>query len=551
MTTIKRRQWMLFIGLLWALLAAPVLGQAKPADGEWKTIEDRWYEMSISDARAGYMHVEVFEDGERYRTDSETKMKVGRGGIVIEITMTSSFTETHDGTPLRLSSVQDMSLQVIEQEWIFKDGRVLERTSQAGREKIREQPWPEGGWLTPVAVDRFIAEQIEAGQREIKYAMLSPDQGLKPVQVTMTYVGDSLFPINDDQVIPVTEWKTLTSVLPVEAREMYDNEHHSVYSEVNAQFGKIVTTLSTREAALGLEPAEVAAAGGNAAAGNQGQGMPAAGAPVAPAAPAREEVPELMLESFVKVDQPIRNPHKSTTAMLRLKAKKGSLPELPSAGAQRAMIDGETGEVLLAIDINDNLPASGEDAANEEYLEATTMVDAADELIAKLAERAVRGRGDDDFAKAEALRTFVHRHISRKGLATAFASASETARTRTGDCSEHGVLLAAMLRAEGIPSRVAVGLVYADSFAGAEHIFGWHMWTQALIDGAWVDFDATLPARYSAAHVLTGVSSLAEGLGAGDMSNLFLLMGNLQIEVIEVGFDAKVRADGEPEPPRR
>jgi hypothetical protein len=545
--TFDRRALLLLAALLSAILAAPAIAQDKAAEGEWKSIESRWYEMSISDAKAGYMHVEVFDDGERYRTDSESKMKVGRGGIIIEITMTSSFTETHDGAPLRQSSIQDMSLQVIEQEWIFKDGRVLERSRQGGREKVKEQPWPEGGWLTPMAVDRYIAEQIEAGKREISYAMLSPDQGLKPVQVTMSYVGDSLHAINENQVIPITEWKSKNSVLPVEAREKYDQEHKSVYSELETQFGTIVTSLSTREAALGLEPAKVAAAAGNAEAGNRGDVMPG----VEAAAPARDAVPELMLDTFVAVDRPIRKPHQTTTAMLRLKSKKGELPELPSAGAQRAMVDSETGEVLLAIDINDNLPASGEDAANEEYLEATTMVDAADELVMKLAERAVRTKGDDPMAKAEALRAFVHRHISRKGLATAFASASETARTRTGDCSEHGVLLAAMLRAEGIPSRVAVGLVYAESFAGAENIFGWHMWTQGLIDGTWVDFDATLPVRYSAAHVLTGVSSLADGMGSGDMSNLFLLIGNLEIDVVEVGFDAGERKDDAVPPPGR
>ena len=47
----------------------------------------------------------------------------------------------------------------------------------------------------------------------------------------------------------------------------------------------------------------------------------------------------------------------------------------------------------------------------------------------------------------EALRDLVHTHISGKHLSTAYASASETARTGSGDCTEHAVLLAAVLGA--------------------------------------------------------------------------------------------------------
>jgi transglutaminase-like putative cysteine protease len=141
--------------------------------------------------------------------------------------------------------------------------------------------------------------------------------------------------------------------------------------------------------------------------------------------------------------------------------------------------------------------------------------------------------------RADALRKLTNKQISHKGMETAFASASETAKNRTGDCSEHGVLLCALLRADGIPARVASGLVYVDGFAGKRGIFGWHMWTQALIDGKWVDLDATLPIRYHAAHVLTGTSSLSDGAGMTDLLSIIQLIGNLDIDVLEVQYDEK------------
>merc|ERR1719261_959477 len=101
---------------------------------------------------------------------------------------------------------------------------------------------------------------------------------------------------------------------------------------------------------------------------------------------------------------------------------------------------------------------------------------------------------------AYSLRDLVHSHIQDKHLSTAYASASETARTGSGDCTEHAVLLAALLKARGIPSRVCHGLVYVEQGGSAINgqaeydadgnlverggattsgQFGWHMWSQA------------------------------------------------------------------------
>ena len=186
--------------------------------------------------------------------------------------------------------------------------------------------------------------------------------------------------------------------------------------------------------------------------------------------------------------------------------------------------------------MRDPSAATTAEREDEALLASTPMVDAADPLIVDLAARtAARVRNGGLSARAEALRRAVHRHITRKDMASAFASASETARTQSGDCSEHAVLLCALLRAEKIPARVASGLVYADSFAGERNVFAWHMWTQALIDGRWIDLDATMAApAFSAAHILTGTTDLARGALSDELTNMITLMGNLDIEVIEV-----------------
>jgi transglutaminase-like putative cysteine protease len=179
--------------------------------------------------------------------------------------------------------------------------------------------------------------------------------------------------------------------------------------------------------------------------------------------------------------------------------------------------------------------ATKEDLENPEYLDASGMVDSNDQKIHELVTKAIKDAGDSPAEKAEAMRAFVHTWISLKNYGTAFASASETARNRTGDCSEHGVLLAAMLRSNGIPSRLATGLVYFQlEEEKGTGVYGWHMWTQAIIDKHWVDLDATLPVPFTVGHVLADTSSLADGTGVSDQWNSLALLGNLKIDVIEV-----------------
>lgn len=97
-------------------------------------------------------------------------------------------------------------------------------------------------------------------------------------------------------------------------------------------------------------------------------------------------------------------------------------------------------------------------------------------------------------ARARLLRRATKAHIRTFNLKSGHASASEAARNQEGDCSEHAALLAALLRADGVASRVCSGLVYTErgTEGDTEGRFAWHAWTQALVGHAWVDLDATL-----------------------------------------------------------
>ena len=147
------------------------------------------------------------------------------------------------------------------------------------------------------------------------------------------------------------------------------------------------------------------------------------------------------------------------------------------------------------------------------------------------------GAADAPPVQAQAIVRFVSNYISDKSLDVGFASASEVCRTREGDCSEHAILVAALLRANKIPSRVVSGIVYVPEFLGKESVFGYHMWTQGLIENQhgvneWIDLDAAYP--MNALHIALETSSLSDDDSINSMVAVARVLGNLSIHVESV-----------------
>src|SRR4029079_8598234 len=149
----------------------------------------------------------------------------------------------------------------------------------------------------------------------------------------------------------------------------------------------------------------------------------------------------------------------------------------------------------------------------------------APEIVA-LAKKAV-GDSTAPRARMQKLEEFVRAYIRTKDLSVGYASALEVARRPEGDCTEHAELLAALGRALGIPTRVVDGLAYVDSYAGRQHVFVPHAWTQAYVDGHWQSFDAAL-AGFDAGHVV--LSS-----GGGDpwrFFSAFNTLGRIRVDAV-------------------
>ncbi|MHC4201517.1 MAG: transglutaminase-like domain-containing protein, partial [Planctomycetota bacterium] len=240
---------------------------------------------------------------------------------------------------------------------------------------------------------------------------------------------------------------------------------------------------------------------------------------------------------MVRVKTRLARPREVRTALYRLRLKEGKASDLNLDGpGQKVERTADDGSVLLRVksvrpDPEHVVPHPIRDPDMKKYLDPSTFVQSDDAEIVRVA-REVASEVRSSYAAAKRLEQWVFRNVKEKNLDRAFASAKEVMQDRAGDCTEHAVLLAALLRAAGIPSRGASGILYFE-LPGAGPAFVYHMWTEGYV-GDWVPLDATLAGSFvDATHIRLAESDLAAMSPAAGMLEIVQVFGRLNIEIVE------------------
>jgi hypothetical protein len=496
-------------------LLVTLSGFASRAGADWTVSMDRWFELTLDGKQCGSMHAFEERDGDRVRSTRLTQMRLARGETSVGISIDSVFLETDRGEPIECTLRQSLGGAPSETKATFqRDGKSwrIVITDSAG---TREKSVADDGWLTPAAVERFVLERMKAGAREIKYRALEVESGLEISGYEMKRLGTGQAATDHDgtpRLVTVHLWTTVNSLQKLESTERYAQDGVLVESVTKLGFGEMKSRLTSKEKAIEA---------------SQKTGV------------------EVMVRSFTPAKRRLFGVMELMSLKLKVTTNSGEISDFPSAGAQRVTRVGPN-ELRVEVRADRGSPASAEDATNPAYRGRSQLIDGGAPVVREILDAALpKGQTFPPRERAEQLRRATERALPNKNLASAFASASEAAKSRGGDCSEHAVLLAALLREADIPSRVAAGLVYADRFAGERNVWAWHVWTQALLpvvegDGfEWVDFDATLPVRFHAAHLCVAVGGLEGGAVDPMWSSTLSLVGNLSILDIrdDVGGD--------------
>jgi hypothetical protein len=496
---------------------APVLD---PPQG---TFFDQYYSIYVGESKCGWAHTDMVRTGDRIITRQATVLRLARQESRMEMVNDVQLTESVDGHPLAFSAKTAVTgMGATTYQGSIQDGKATMTITQ-GNQSVRHQfDMPGDVAMVWGAYRKAITEGLQPGTH---YDLASFDPSLGPGQflrsavtldgpVTKTFDGKQYTGLRD-----ITRTK---SPIAMTATSLLDERGFPVISEIPLGMLTIVLVAVDQKEALENIHAK-----------------------------------ELFLQSFVALDKPLELP-KAGPIYLKiqlLSQPQGSI-DLPETAIQR-IVQRDAQQIVLELSCGfsappaatmpaatTSAPATTRSADTEKYLADSSYLNLSDPLLRKLVADAIKPE-ETPLAKAKTLCRLVYSHITEKDLSVPFASAAEAARSQQGDCTEHAVMLTALGRIAGLPTRAVIGLVYIPD-APTHGAYGYHMWAQFLIDGRWVDFDATRPNIHTAGdHIALAISDLTDEGFISQVFSVVHMMGQLKIEQTSLSTSMPATAPAE------
>ena len=512
----KNSHWLAFSGV-WSLflLVAAGLSFGQPvirpgertasADTETAEPDESWEVIYFGDVRVGYARYTsrpVTEDRRTIlHTETQMHLVIKRFGQELTMDHDLSTRETDDGELLSfVFELRNPPAGVTRTEGTMQrdlDGKpklVLEMTV-GGRKTKSTLPWdPEA--KSPAYQDRLLSEKpLKPGASHTFKTFLPELTSFSTVKM----VADDYGPVKllDGQQRQALKVRITESVMPTVTTRAYLDADGEVLKTERDLLGMTMTTYSV--------PKDVALEA-------------IAGAEL-----------DFAVSTLVKVSR-IRDAHQSKKIVYQI--------TIPGDDPGRHIVSGPTQQVVRTSADSAQVTVTALPIPRfarlrktaPEFLADTRYLQHSDARVREHARHAA-GNETDPGRIAVQMERYVYEHLAKKNFSTALASAAEVAEKLEGDCTEHAVLLAAMLRAAKIPSRIAVGVVYVDRLES----FGGHMWTEAFIGDQWIPLDATLGlGGIGAGHIKLGESSFADDDTSPFLTFLPLMdvLGKIQIEVV-------------------
>jgi len=441
----------------------------------------------------------IVADGKVTSTE-QVRLSINRVGVPVTLDMTETAIETADGKPLGFESIQSFSMMtVVVKGQVRPDGTMEVITQSMGAEQKTEPNWPAGAVMAEglrlLSIQKGLTEGTQYQVRIFSAAMMS---ALDAHIVVGPHRDIDLLGIT----VPLAEVKTTLSVpgagqmVTISYVDDRQRARKTIMPLAGMQFELIHCTQAF--ALSSIDPVEF--------------------------------VSKMLLQSPVALKDLAKVG--SITYLLRPKGTVTSLA-IPQADTQavRKLEDGTIEVTVRPIkpSAGTTFPYKGNDPDVLAAVRPTARLQSEDKTIVQLARQAV-GDANDAAEAVRRIEAFVAGYVLYKDLSVGYASASEVAQSKQGDCTEHAVLAAALCRAVGIPAKVVTGLAYVQEFAGVKNCFGGHAWTEAYVGGQWIGLDAAFKGTgrggYDAGHI-----ALAIGDGEpGDFFGLATTLGQFTIE---------------------
>jgi len=229
---------------------------------------------------------------------------------------------------------------------------------------------------------------------------------------------------------------------------------------------------------------------------------------------------DLAYSTRLTPDKPLANPAGLTRLKLRLTG--ADLSSAPSDEHQTVRRDGDSW--IVEVHPPEASKSSGTLAAaaksKPDWTRPGLHIPSDSETFRSLSKKIV-GNRSKIYEAAGRIQKYVVESMKPNAGIGVLRDAGEVLKSKEGVCRDYAVLAATLMRAAGIPCRLASGLVSWDG------LFYYHAWVEAWDGERWLGIDPTTDTpQISAAHVKLAQGSVEDAF-------LFTFLDKVKVEVLE------------------
>lgn len=469
-----------------ALAAAFLAAVAVVASHAQKS--EQWYVVEIMGSPVGFASEVEEHDGDAVVLRTHMDLEMSRMGAPLSMFM--AMEEVSEAASGRFESARmEMTASVTGMSaWASLDGDTLDyRFETAGSVDEQRIPWDPDAVSQAVANERMKA-WLRGDEPEFRFTTFRVDEG-EFIAVRVVRKGTDTRTVDgEEQTVIITEEYENDAASPLSTTE-YD-EDLVPYRTVMTQMGLeiVVRRVSEEEmASVEVDPNF-----------------------------------DIIRQSMIPVSGYPDPPSQVQSVTMRLVMPKPVDTIEPLDGPNQKEI--ARGEHWIELRVTRDDLGEPAEIDREVFLAPDRYIQSEHPRIVAIADSIRGASGKSGLALAREIARWVNGYITQKNYGQGFASALEVCETRSGDCTEHSMLLTAVLRAAGIPARPVVGLAYAEGqFVG-------HMWAEAYIDGAWHTLDA-LDLDLDPIRIRVSASE-GEAVDHRALMEAYAVVGGMRVEVV-------------------
>ncbi|MFO0826032.1 MAG: transglutaminase-like domain-containing protein [Gemmataceae bacterium] len=456
------------------ILNVPPPGPQPVATKGEKPLFDYWFAVGVEGQRVGYVNwaaKETEKNGKSFAVGVRyLNLTVARFGTQVTQWGEESTVESSSGDVLITSMRQGLGKDQALALTGIVEGKTLKIKGEGAAAGASDTPWPEGVVGLVREPKLFQDLKLKVGESH-EYPSYIPTVN-RVVKTTLTYEGEETKVLWDKQPArkllrfgtkpePIGKVKLPASTTWVDAETF---EPLMMETDFPALGGRLTFLRTTKEAA---------------------------------SAPVTRPVEVFNVQS-IRLDREIPGIHGKGSVVYKMAIPRDDDPASVFATDTRQVVKNldektRTFEFHVSASHGPEKNVVAQPAPGKEFLGSSFFINWDNDAVKGHAAKAIAGLPANATAwdKAVAVERWVKANMKAFEFSQAMATADAVAKNLSGDCTEYAMLSAAMCRAVGVPSRTALGVVYAPG-QGGKPFLAYHMWFEVFAGEQWVPLDATL-----------------------------------------------------------